>query len=197
MKTLFMNAAWSSSLLPLAIIVGVWAIRWLRSWLQRKACIKQYQCKPPAKFPQKGYFLGLDMLFLYRRAIKQGNLLATQRRHFLLHGKTFAVNMFGTTTIKTMDPDIMKAVLATSFERFGLQPLRHKTARNLFGDGIVVMDGPGWARARSLIRSSFEKAHVTSMATLRKHVDRFKDLLPRDESTIDMLPLLKRLVGPV
>ena len=67
--------------------------------------------------------------------------------------------MFGTTIVKTIDSEVVKCTLATSFNNFGLEPW-YGTAKNLFGNGIVVVDGSKWAHARTLIQSFFDMAHT-------------------------------------
>ena len=151
-------------------------------------------CKRPLNYPHKDPVLGLDLFLIYKKAFESGTFLETDRQLYKLYSKTFETNSFGTTLIKTIEPENAKVVYSTSFKNFGLQPLRYNTAENLFGNGIIVVDGPLWAHSRALIRTSFETVHITNINFLSPHVNRFMDLLPRDGSTVDLLPLLKRLV---
>ncbi|KAM0800708.1 cytochrome P450 [Usnea florida] len=155
--------------------------------------MRKNRCEEPAKFPHKDPIFGLDLLWKYKKSFETGQFLDTATREFDNCGKTFKANMFGSTTVKTMDSEVAKSTLATSFDNFGLEPLRYETAKNLFGNGIVVVDGSKWAHARALIQSSFDMAHIVNLASLSAHVDRLMDLIPRDGSTIDLLPLFKRL----
>ena len=138
---------------------------------------------------------GVDLLWKYKKPFEPGQFLDTVAQDFDKYDKTFEANMFGTTIIKTMDPEVAKCALATSFENFGLGPLRYETAKHLFGNGIVMFDDSKWAHARTLIQSSFDMAHTVNLAYLSRHVDRLISLLPRDRLTVDLPPLLKRLVS--
>ena len=151
-------------------------------------------CEEPAKYPHKDPIFGADLLWKYKKSFETGKFLDTVTQDFDNYGKTFEANMFGTRIVKTIDSEVAKCTLATSFDNFGLEPLRYETAKNLFGNGIVVVDGSNWAHARALIQSSFEMAHIVNLGSLSAHVDRLMSLIPRDGSTVDLLPLFKRLV---
>lgn len=158
------------------------------------AIMRNNRCEEPAKYPHKDPIFGVDLLWKYKKSFETGQFLDTVAQDFDKYGKTFEAKMFGTTIVKTIDSEVAKCTLATSFEKFGLEPLRYETARNLFGNGIVVVDGSKWAHARTLIQSSFDMAHIVNLASLSGHVDRLMTLIPRDGSTVDLLPLFKRLV---
>ncbi|KAF2869042.1 cytochrome P450 [Massariosphaeria phaeospora] len=110
-----------------------------------------------------------------------------------LIGKTSKAMRSGRTYFRTCDPEVSKAVLSKQFEKFGLQPLRYEGGKGFFGNGILVTDGLQWKHSRSLVRPAFDVAHVANFDRLRRHVERFIELLPRDQSTVDLYPLLKRL----
>ncbi|KAF2009398.1 cytochrome P450 [Aaosphaeria arxii CBS 175.79] len=145
-------------------------------------------------YPHKDPLLGLDFFFKYMSAFKSGTFLDFNKTMYDTYGKTFKANSFGTTLIRTIDPQVSKAVHATYFQNFGLQGLRYETAKHLWGNGIIVVDGPHWQHGRSLIRSSFDIVHIANFARLEKHVQRMMELLPTDGSTIDLMPLFKRLI---
>jgi cytochrome P450 len=165
------------------------------SFLFHKSELRRNGYQEAPKYPHKEPFFGLDFFINFMNAFKGAHLLDFNKSMFDKYGKTFTVNSFGTKVIKTIDPEISKAVHATYFANFGLQGLRYDTATNLWGNGIIVVDGPHWKHGRALIRSSFDVVHVANMERLRKHTDVFLNLLPVDGSTVDLAPLFKRLVG--
>ena len=181
--------------LVLCGLLGVWLTRRLRSQLAYRKVLRDNGCAEPPKYPHKDPIFGIDLFLEIKKAFEDGHFLEINKKHYDSFGKSFKANAFGSTTIKTVDPEVSKLVFSTQFNKFGLQPLRHETAKNLFGNGIIVVDGPSWAHARKLIRSSFEVVHISNFENLGQFVDRFMDLLPQDGSTIDLLPLFKRLVS--
>lgn len=156
-------------------------------WLSRRALSRKYGCKEPPK-------LTLDLDYINRKAVQNHNLLETTTRLFNEHGRTYKALRSGRTIVRTCDPRVFKAILSTHFESFGLQPIRYDGGQGFFGNGMLVTDGPQWKLSRSLIRPAFDIAHVGNFDRLKVHVEQFMQLLPRDGSTVDLFPLLKRLV---
>lgn len=154
----------------------------------RRALIQKHECQePPA--------LNLDLDSINREATEDHKLLETTTRLFKEHGNTYKATRAGRTVIRTCDPEVTKAVLPTHLENFGVQPIRYEGGKGFFGNGMLVVDGQQWKHSRALIRPAFDIAHVTNFDRLSGHVQRFMDLLPRDGSTIDLFPLLKRMVS--
>jgi hypothetical protein len=174
------------------LLFAVWRAA---SILSYKETLRRNGCLEPSKYPHKEPFLGLDFFQNFMNAFKGAYLLDFNKSLFDRYGKTFTVNSFGTKVIKTIDPEVSKAVHATFFDNFGLQGLRYNTATHLWGNGIIVVDGSHWKHGRALIRSSFDVVHIANMERLRKHTDVFLDLLPKDGSTVNLAPLFKRLVS--
>ena len=185
----------SSPVLAILSLVGIWIVSNVYSRIQHKVLARKNKCQEPVWYPHQDPIFGLDLFMKKKTAFETDQFLKFQKRQFEAYGKTYKVKSFGTTVITTMDPEISKAVLSKSFDHFGIQPLRYNVAKNLWGNGIVVVDGPAWTHARALIRSSFDIVHIANFNRLARHVDRFMELIPRDDSTIDLLPLFKRLVS--
>lgn len=117
---------------------------------------------------------------------------------FEKYGKTYRVNRLGSRVIVTMNPEITKCVHATNFDNFGVESIR-SGAEYLWGDGITVVEGEKWAVRRKLIKPSFDVVHIGNLEnrSLGRHVERLMDLLPRDGSTVDLMPLFRRLVSVI
>jgi hypothetical protein len=139
-------------------------------------------CAEPPRYPHKDPVLGIDLFSQYMNAFKAENFLDFSKGMFDEFGRTFKANVVGKTTIRSIDPEVSKAVL------------RYGVATHLWGNGIIVVDGERWKHARALMRPSFEVVHLANFDRLRKHVDTFLNLLPEDGSTVDLMPLFLRLV---
>ncbi|KAF2440212.1 cytochrome P450 [Karstenula rhodostoma CBS 690.94] len=170
-------------------------VTWRTASLVRyKTQVRRHNCGEAPTYPHKDPFLGLDYFFAFMKAFKGGYLLDFNDSGFSEYGKTFTVNSFGTKVFKTIDPEVSKAVHATYFANFGLQGLRYNTATHLWGNGIIVVDGPHWKHGRALMKRSFEVVHLANMERLRKHTETFLNLLPADGSTVNLTPLFKRFI---
>jgi hypothetical protein len=163
-------------------------------WLSYRSNIRRHGCTAPPQYAHKDPFFGLDHFVNTMNAFKNGHFLDYKTSQFAKYGKTFQTNNFGTILFETIDPEVSKAVHSTHSANFGLQPLRYETAKHLWGNGIVVVDGEEWKRGRALIRASFDVVHVANFQRLRRHTETLFALLPQDGSTVDLMPLFKRLV---
>ncbi|TGO84493.1 hypothetical protein BPOR_0498g00030 [Botrytis porri] len=88
----------------------------------------------------------------------------------------------------------IKTILALSFGNFGKVKMKpEKGVGSLEAQGIFTADGKIWQRSRALIRPTFARTGISNSGALEKHVARFLELLPRDDSTVDLQPLTKNL----
>ncbi|KAF7887799.1 hypothetical protein EAF00_010093 [Botryotinia globosa] len=155
----------------------------------------QNGCMQPRKYPHKNPLLRLDLFFKMGAAMKTGKVLKTNRELCATYGKPFQSNSLGTPTIHTCESENIKTVLALSFGGFGKVKVKpEKGGGSLEAQGIFVADGKIWQRSRALVRRTFARTEISNFAALDKHVARFLDLLPRDDSTVDLQLLTKNLV---
>lgn len=163
--------------------------------IARWRAVRGSKCQEPPSYPHKDS-LGKDLYELSLEAYKQQRFLDLNEELFEKYGSTFKTISSGKVWIKTKDPRVSKAIYATFFDKFGMEPIRYEK-NGFFGDGILVTDGARWKHSRGLIRPAFEMAHIANFDRLHRHVDRFLEILPHDGSTVDILPLFKRLVSAV
>ena len=64
----------------------------------------------------------------------------------------------------------------------------------LLDRGINTTDGEYWRYSRSLIKPTFQRSEICNFECLEFHFGRLLSLLPRDGSTLNLQPLLSRLV---
>ena len=93
----------------------------------------------------------------------------------------------------TVEPENIKAVLATHFEDYGLGTARKYSMVRTFGHGIFTTDGKDWARSRALVRPSFVRERVSSMEIFEPHIQNFLMHIPKDGSAFDIQELLFKL----
>ncbi|KAF2648990.1 cytochrome P450 [Lophiostoma macrostomum CBS 122681] len=157
--------------------------------------LRRYGCEEVPSYPHREPFLGLDLFILYMKAFGEKGFLRLNQSLFETYGKTFKTNVLGATIIKTMDPEITKCVHATHFDYFGVENIRASPVKNLWGDGITMVDGDKWVNRRALIKPSFDAVHIANVDDrgLGDHVHRLMKLLPSDGSAVDLMPLFKRL----
>ena len=129
------------------------------------------------------------------KAMKQSQILDTTKRLFETYGRTFQINSWGTTVINTSEPRNIPTVLSIAFDNFGVEAVKPAaTGGSFMAQGIFTADEAIWARSRALIRPTFATPQISNMASLEMHVSQFFDLIPCNGSTVDLRPLIKRLV---
>lgn len=152
-------------------------------------------CQSPPSYPHYDPIWGIDLFFKKMGALKSGSYLESNSAVYeLFKSKTFVSKSFGSITYQTIDSEVVKNYQSIYFKDFSIEPLRYHLAKNLWGNRIVVADGQRWASARTFIRSSFDVVHTANIARLNHHVEKMMSLIPRDRTTIDLMPLFKRLV---
>ena len=151
-------------------------------------------CQSPVSLPQKDPFFGLDLVYAQ---IFQSHKLRSLNAHlqnlFHIYGHTFQAKPFGNKEIFTISPRNIQAVYATDFESFGVGPFRNFVFKPLLGDGVMTTDGSIWKHSRAIIAPTFVRAQVEDLSAFDVHVRRLLDVIPKDNSMIDLQPLFQRL----
>ncbi|KAL1747400.1 cytochrome P450 [Schizophyllum fasciatum] len=83
----------------------------------------------------------------------------------------FEVNVQGDRRIVTLEPDHIKAILATKFEDFDKGPFNYDTLHSLLGNGVFNADGEMWKFHRSMTRPFFNKEKIAHFDIFDRHAD--------------------------
>lgn len=75
----------------------------------------------------------------------------------------------GSREVVTMDPENIKAVLATQFEDFGKTETFHTDWEPFLGDSIFATDGEKWQSGRKLFRPQFTRQRVSDLDCFERH----------------------------
>ena len=170
----------------------------LRVWsnhnrLRRVA--RQFGCQPAKQYPNWEPFLGLDLFASLHRADTRGQRSQAYADLHKRYGKTFEMKALSASVIHTADPQNIQAVSATKFNDFGVGPIRKSVGVPFLDGGVFTEDGEFWRHSRSLIRPTFNRVEIADLHSFERHVGRFLALLPKDSTTFDIQPLIKRLVS--
>ena len=96
--------------------------------------------------------------------------------------------------IVTVDPENIKAILASQFSDYGKGQYFHDEWEQFLGDSIFTTDGQKWHDSRNLIRPMFIRERVGDLDIFERHVQRLKGHLgPGDGRRIRIDQLLFRL----
>lgn len=151
-------------------------------------------CQPAQRLWQWDPYLGLDTVVSQVRALRSDSYLDWLKTLHAHKPKTFSIQFFGNRWFYTTEPEILKAVYATNFKDFGVEPIRRNSKITMpFADkGVNTTDGEDWAFSRLLIKPFFERDVYHDTDRLVPFADRFLGLFAQDGETFDVQPLLQR-----
>ncbi|KAJ5261278.1 hypothetical protein N7478_011873 [Penicillium angulare] len=166
-----------------AACVAFLVVRYLTQLHHHRKLSKSLHCEPCARGPRG--FLGIPAFLTLAKAVHEKRWIDYLCDQYGIYGNTFNQFMFGRELMATIEPENVKAILATQFKDFSLGT-RHEQFYPLLGDGIFTLDGAGWSHARGLLRPQFTRDQVADLALLDDHINHLLDLIPRDRSAFDI-----------
>jgi cytochrome P450 len=162
-----------------AFIVTRWIINLIHHHQQSKAL----NCKSP-RLGSSG-FLGLPAFYRLTKAVREKRWIDYLTDEYATHGTTYQQKFLSKDLITTIEPENIKAILATQFKDFCLGT-RHQQFYPLMGDGIFTLDGAGWSHARGLLRPQFTRDQVADLSMLDDHISHLINLIPKDRTSFDI-----------
>lgn len=166
-----------------------------KSFVAFRSAVRQHGCQRPPRYPHRDLLgLGRDLHRERMKAFQDGRGQTLWAQNFAECGKTFEENSYWQKTITTMEPANIQYVGALAFKDFvrGDQ-FRQGAGSRFLGRGILSENGVEWKQSRDLIKPIFFRGELADVSIIGKHVNRFLDLVPRDNSTFDAQPLIQKL----
>lgn len=176
------------------ILVAGYLVNFFHTRRVRQRYMKKHGCQDAPRYPHKEPFFGYDLFRENIANVKKSTLLETWVSRFEKYGDTFAANFLGSPAVCTVDPANVQTFLGSKFKDYGVQPLRRSATLPFLGEGVFTMDGPFWEYSRTLMRPTFSKANVGNLSAFEINLQKLFAQIPRDGSTIDLKPLLCKLV---
>lgn len=128
------------------------------------------------------------------KAVKMGRLNPFNADLFSKHGATYEEHLFGDRCINTREVENIQTIAALNFDDYGKSDRRTNSLLPFLGRGIFSEDGVAWKRSRDLVKPLFKRAEFSDVDGFRQHADKFFKLIPSDGRTVDLKPLLGKLV---
>jgi hypothetical protein len=143
-------------------------IRYIYGTIQSRRTARALGCLP-AKQLSSPYF-GIKSYLNLRRAASQKKIFPYLESEVARGGTTFEQRILGISQTTTIEPENVKALLATQFNDFALG-LRHEIFYPLLGDGIFTLDGAGWSHSRAMLRPQFSREQVLQSFLSNRRLD--------------------------
>jgi cytochrome P450 len=178
----------------LALVLGIClALRWMtdKLWLLRRkwSFFAANGCHEAPCINQRQWFFGLDVLYDSYKHVKQHEYLDLLQDRFKTYGNTFQSHQFGTTTISTIEPVNIEAIVKRSNTDYLARPARAIPLDGLVGHGILTADGDVWKRHRSMMKPSFHKKRLEQFSVYEEHIRRLIDCMPPDGQPVNLQDL--------
>ncbi|KAJ3497087.1 hypothetical protein NLG97_g2163 [Lecanicillium saksenae] len=183
----------------LLAIAGVYLLNLLWVRVSNRILTQRAGCKPAHVRPSR-YPLGIDTLTRTITAIKKNDRQNDDVAVYEEMGcpSTWIENILGGWYHTTVDPENIKAMLATQFKDFELGSLRSNQLGPLVGHGIFTSDGKDWQEQRSILRPQFTRTQVSNLALLETHAQHLFQRFDTDQAgswtdEVDLAPLFFNL----
>ncbi|KAG5929428.1 hypothetical protein E4U42_005895 [Claviceps africana] len=117
---------------------------------------------------------GLGVVYKSLRAVKNNRTMDVWQE-FFFGGRqkctTVEARILNERVIFTVDPDNIKAILATQFSDYGKGESFHDEWHEFLGDSIFATDGALWQNSRQMLRPLFTKDRVSDLACFESHME--------------------------
>ena len=158
---------------------------------------KQMGCSPPKVLHHRVPW-GLDLIYELFRADQNKVLPEYLKERFARAGAaTYSYEFLNRTTIFTIDPENLQAVLSSQFQDFSLGITRRANFSPFLGHGVFTEDGEDWERSRSMLRPHFSRSQISDLRLEEVHVQHMIKALRLNSSgwtaQVDLQPLFFRL----
>ncbi|KAJ5394483.1 uncharacterized protein N7487_012124 [Penicillium crustosum] len=170
------------------VVVITWSLAKIIQAFQRWKYAREHGCQPPTHYVSHGLF-GLGMAVELAKSGPEHRFLELIRGWHRSYGPTFKARVVNRNLIFTVEPKNIQTALALKFKDFGIGSARIDALRPLMDQGIFGVDGSEWEHARALLRPNFSRTRINDTELYESHVAELIDRIPRDGSTVDLLPL--------
>jgi cytochrome P450 len=178
----------------LALLTTYYIVKIFQSRLRRHIQMKANKLLPPQHTHTATQFSVSTCTSPTHEKIKNLSFLQGFVDWWKEYGSTFSGLTLGNPTIWTVDAQNLQTVHALNFSHYSVEPMRLDATLPLLGRGIFNTDGPFWEHSRTFVRPTFTRAGVANLPAFEVDFQKFLALLLRDGSSIDLEPLLDRLV---
>ncbi|KAI6040639.1 cytochrome P450 [Pisolithus marmoratus] len=113
----------------------------------------------------------LDILLTIAREFRKGPIGSPFVQYSQQYGPFFNIRIMFEDRIFTMEPEHIKAILATQFNSFEKGPLLWDQLSGLLGTGVFNSDGEIWKFHRSMTRPFFSKDRISHFDIFETHAE--------------------------
>ncbi|KAK0646880.1 n-alkane-inducible cytochrome P450 [Cercophora newfieldiana] len=160
---------WSVFAIIILLVVSRFIVRRIKDQKLNDAIAEQNGCEPVLPKVPYRWPLGLDLVAVQYKAMRDGHCLEALTDYITVAG-IIRLELWGVTGYITTDPENIQTILSTKFDDYGLGS-RRIASLPFLGEGIFGQDGSAWKRSRTLIKRQFMRVQKQSLKAFAPHVD--------------------------
>ncbi|THU82991.1 cytochrome P450 monooxygenase pc-3 [Dendrothele bispora CBS 962.96] len=151
----------------IAALVSVHPVKWIVSTLYKTRRVKREAAARGAMLVPRVKGGSFETI----RKIRGGYMAEGFFEWSKQYGQTFIFRVLGVDRILTMEPEHIKAILATQFEDFHKGEMQEDQFNSLLGSGVFNSDGEMWKFHRSMTRPFFSKVRISDYDVFERHAE--------------------------
>ncbi|KAI6083073.1 cytochrome P450 monooxygenase [Hypoxylon rubiginosum] len=179
-----------------AVVLYIYRAGYIRSGRRAKQSLLKADASTYDFLPRANRWpLGIDLLVLTVKALDESHLMEFFLDNFRKLGNTFQQAIGPNTSILTIEPANVEAILLSNAKDWGLG-FRRTIFFPLLGDGIFLQEGDAWKHSRDILRPHFYHRHYEDLDIYRPHVKSLLEVISTDAiatGVVDLQPLFFRL----
>ncbi|EMD40206.1 hypothetical protein CERSUDRAFT_112411 [Gelatoporia subvermispora B] len=135
----------------------------------------------------------IDLLISRFRQNNASYPLAAVEEMAKKYGNIYSIRILGEQRIITVEPNHIKTILATDFQKWDKGPKFRGRVVSVLGSGVFASDGDMWKFHRSMSRPFFNRDRISDFDTFGRHTDEVLTILRRAQgSALDFQDLIGR-----
>lgn len=131
----------------------------------------KFKASPPLNYINKGFF-GIQATFTELKHLIRHTSIDYAIDQFnnvpFPHVHTFVTKVLGNELIMTKDPENIKVLLSSSFDKFDYGT-RSSAVQPSLGMGIFTLEGENWKATRSVLRNMFDRKSIDKVHDFEPH----------------------------
>ncbi|KAK0202806.1 cytochrome P450 [Desarmillaria ectypa] len=149
------------------LIVGIFWNLLSRFFILRDAAAKGAIMMPSVQ--ETSISIVRSMLYSFKNGYPDNLLAERIQKWSEKYGNTFSFSLFSETRMVTLEPEHVKAILATQFQDFQKGPGTYAMLEPLLGAGVFNSDGGMWKFHRNMTRPLFNKDRISDFDNFERH----------------------------
>ena len=178
----FLNQYWY------IIFIVLYTVNKIIKHNQTTFLMTKFKASPPTNYINYKFF-GIPGTFIELKHLLDHTSIDYAIKQFDLvpfpHVHTFVTKVLGNKLIMTKDPENIKVLLSSGFDRFDYGS-RSSAVQPSLGTGIFTLEGPDWKATRSVLKNLFDRETISKVNVFEPHFLTLQERINRKTGFFDI-----------